>query len=283
MRCSSPASLTLVPSRFSTWSWLNPFVSVPRTPRLTLERRRLGGGPEHSRSILLTTARISRKTADEYAGMASNFFQESQGGQLAHQDRDGRDHSRVRPGDEHLWVIQRQRHYQDVFRAGPCAARASDKLGLLERTAGSFTVGTVDREHFCPVCGFDLGFRPWDGPNPSDEICPCCGIQFGYHDAAGGDEKGRGKITPSGARIGSRPVCRGEGVARQRHMAGTLASRSNGLFQGVRTRAVPGGEDGAVERTTKVPFRKTLAASAAGPRPRASTRPAGTGRFRPLA
>ena len=53
---------------------------------------------------------------------------------------------------------------------------------------------TVDREHLCPVCGFDLGFRPWDGPNPSDEICPSCHIQFGYHDAAGEDEKGRGKI-----------------------------------------------------------------------------------------
>ena len=72
----------------------------------------------------------------------------------------------------------------------------------------------VDREHLCPVCGFDLGFRPWDGPNPSDEICPCCGIQFGYHDAAGDDEKGAGRFTPSGVRIGSRPVCPGEGAAR---------------------------------------------------------------------
>jgi hypothetical protein len=57
-------------------------------------------------------------------------------------------------------------------------------------------VDTVDREHLCYVCGFDLGFRPWDGPFPSDEICPCCGIQFGYHDAwaAASDEKGRTKI-----------------------------------------------------------------------------------------
>jgi len=55
-------------------------------------------------------------------------------------------------------------------------------------------VDAIDREHLCTVCGFDLGFRPWDGPNPSDEICPCCDIQFGYHDAAGGDEKGRAMI-----------------------------------------------------------------------------------------
>jgi hypothetical protein len=39
----------------------------------------------------------------------------------------------------------------------------------------------------CPACGFDLGFPPWQGESPSDEICPCCGIQFGYSDAAGGD------------------------------------------------------------------------------------------------
>jgi hypothetical protein len=35
----------------------------------------------------------------------------------------------------------------------------------------------------CPVCGYDLEFKPWDGDSPSDEICPSCGIQFGYHDA----------------------------------------------------------------------------------------------------
>ena len=39
----------------------------------------------------------------------------------------------------------------------------------------------------CPVCGFGLGFRPWNEDSPSDEICPCCGIQFGYSDCAGGD------------------------------------------------------------------------------------------------
>jgi hypothetical protein len=30
----------------------------------------------------------------------------------------------------------------------------------------------------CPVCGFDLGFRPWDGASPSNEICLSCGIPF---------------------------------------------------------------------------------------------------------
>ena len=53
---------------------------------------------------------------------------------------------------------------------------------------------TIDREHLCPVCGFDLGFRPWDGESPADEICPCCGIQFGYDDAAGGDAGRRGQL-----------------------------------------------------------------------------------------
>jgi hypothetical protein len=42
-------------------------------------------------------------------------------------------------------------------------------------------------ETHCPVCGFDLGFMPWEGTSSSDEICPSCGIQFGYDDAAGGD------------------------------------------------------------------------------------------------
>jgi hypothetical protein len=55
-------------------------------------------------------------------------------------------------------------------------------------------VDTVDREHLCPVCGFDLGFRPWDGESPSDEICPCCHIQFGYHDAVWGDIERRKNI-----------------------------------------------------------------------------------------
>jgi len=48
--------------------------------------------------------------------------------------------------------------------------------------------------NLCPVCGFDLGFPPWQDDSPSDEICPCCLIQFGYDDAAGGDLKQRSKI-----------------------------------------------------------------------------------------
>jgi hypothetical protein len=47
---------------------------------------------------------------------------------------------------------------------------------------------------FCPVCGYEPDFAPWDGDSPSDEICPSCGIQFGYDDAAGGDPDGRNKI-----------------------------------------------------------------------------------------
>jgi hypothetical protein len=46
----------------------------------------------------------------------------------------------------------------------------------------------------CPVCGYELGFLPWDGDSPSDEICPSCGIQFGYSDAAGGDLRRRQQI-----------------------------------------------------------------------------------------
>lgn len=55
-------------------------------------------------------------------------------------------------------------------------------------------MGTVDRDYLCPVCGFNLGFRAWDGLSPSDEICPCCNIQFGYDDAAGGDAQRRRDI-----------------------------------------------------------------------------------------
>lgn len=37
---------------------------------------------------------------------------------------------------------------------------------------------------FCPVCGFDLGFKAWNKGMPKDdEICPSCGTQFGYHDS----------------------------------------------------------------------------------------------------
>ena len=43
----------------------------------------------------------------------------------------------------------------------------------------------------CPVCGYDLGFKPWNDGSPADEICPSCGIHFGYTDAAGGDMNAR--------------------------------------------------------------------------------------------
>ena len=49
-------------------------------------------------------------------------------------------------------------------------------------------------QHLCPVCGYDLGFPPWDENAPSDEICPSCGIQFGYDDAAGGQIQLRHEI-----------------------------------------------------------------------------------------
>jgi hypothetical protein len=35
----------------------------------------------------------------------------------------------------------------------------------------------------CPVCGFQLDFKPWNGDSASDEICPWSGIQFGYDNA----------------------------------------------------------------------------------------------------
>jgi len=47
---------------------------------------------------------------------------------------------------------------------------------------------------YCPVCGYDLGFPPWEGDFPSDEICPCCAIQYGYDDMAGGDINKRNMI-----------------------------------------------------------------------------------------
>ena len=45
----------------------------------------------------------------------------------------------------------------------------------------------VNQSTLCPVCGYDLGFLPWNDNSAADEICPSCGIQFGYDDAAGGD------------------------------------------------------------------------------------------------
>ncbi len=52
----------------------------------------------------------------------------------------------------------------------------------------------MQTEHYCPVCGFDLGFQPWSHGSGSQEICPSCGIQFGYTDAAGGDVEKRKAI-----------------------------------------------------------------------------------------
>ena|SRR5688572_3013325 len=46
---------------------------------------------------------------------------------------------------------------------------------------------TVDSAILCPVCGYDLGFPPWQGESPSDEFCPSCGMQFGNYDATEGD------------------------------------------------------------------------------------------------
>lgn len=41
-----------------------------------------------------------------------------------------------------------------------------------------------NRNRFCHICGYKLGFSPWgeDGNNPSYEICPCCGAEFGCDD-----------------------------------------------------------------------------------------------------
>jgi hypothetical protein len=67
----------------------------------------------------------------------------------------------------------------------------------------------------CPVCGFHLGFQPWYGLSPSDEICPCCGIQFGYSDFAGGDEHRRRDVYARWRQdwIGAGMPWRGRGTA----------------------------------------------------------------------
>ena len=49
-------------------------------------------------------------------------------------------------------------------------------------------------ESKCPVCGFSLGFQPWEANIASHEICPCCGIHFGYDDAAAGSIEKRNDI-----------------------------------------------------------------------------------------
>jgi len=55
-------------------------------------------------------------------------------------------------------------------------------------------MATVSRSNLCPVCGYDLGFAPWESEISSQEICPCCGIQYGLDDAAGGDLTKRASI-----------------------------------------------------------------------------------------
>lgn len=47
---------------------------------------------------------------------------------------------------------------------------------------------------YCPSCGYNLGFIPWDDGSPADEMCSSCGIQFGYDDFAGGNEEVRQSI-----------------------------------------------------------------------------------------
>ena len=37
-------------------------------------------------------------------------------------------------------------------------------------------------EKLCPVCGYELGFTPWESGVQSEAICPCCGIHFGSDD-----------------------------------------------------------------------------------------------------
>ena len=53
-------------------------------------------------------------------------------------------------------------------------------------TTGMHNQGTSMKNNndlLCPVCGFQLGFKAWDGDIDSQEICPSCGTQFGYNDA----------------------------------------------------------------------------------------------------
>jgi len=41
---------------------------------------------------------------------------------------------------------------------------------------------SVNQSNLCPVCGYHLGFEPWNGNSASHEMCPSCGIEFGYDD-----------------------------------------------------------------------------------------------------
>ena len=44
----------------------------------------------------------------------------------------------------------------------------------------------MNKENFCPICGYDIYSRfnekPWNGDSPSYVICPSCGVEFGYRD-----------------------------------------------------------------------------------------------------
>ena len=53
---------------------------------------------------------------------------------------------------------------------------------------------SLNKNQYCPVCGYNLGFAAWDNDSASHEICPCCGIQYGYDDMGGGDLKKRHEI-----------------------------------------------------------------------------------------
>lgn len=52
----------------------------------------------------------------------------------------------------------------------------------------------VNKEYLCPVCGYNLGFKPWKGNSASFEICSCCDIQFGYDDFCGGRADARAEL-----------------------------------------------------------------------------------------
>lgn len=38
------------------------------------------------------------------------------------------------------------------------------------------------KKYKCPVCKYNLNFKPWEWEKPSDEICPSCWIHFWYND-----------------------------------------------------------------------------------------------------
>src|SRR5262249_27635290 len=70
--------------------------------------------------------------------------------------------------------VTRARHNQKFGRFGSCEMSNLD---------------AIYEAMLCPVCGFQLDFKPWNGASASDEICPSCGIQFGYDDAGPDDRR----------------------------------------------------------------------------------------------